>query len=329
MISDIFTEQGFPSSPLLFLAPMEGITSFEFRETLYRFAPPDFVATEFIRITGKKHSVKTLQRHNGIPLQIQFMASDENALTKSILFLKLKGVLQEDDWIDLNVGCPSRKVNSRGAGAALLLEPKKLLSLLHSLRSVHTGPLSMKTRIGYQGEEDFPAILEYLKEAPIDFLTLHARSKCAQYSGPIHYDCLAQAAESLHYPVIGNGDIWTAQDAMRMLQRTGVRGIMCGRGAIRNPFLFRQIQGGPPATRQELAEFLFSLLAAFEASPHRYVGRFKEFAGWFSQNELIGRAFFEQVKRLETLPQIEEVSKEFFGGRVTLHANERQSYCTE
>ncbi len=325
MTPDIFSKQELPTAPLLFLAPMEGVTSYEFRETLCAFAPPDFVATEFIRITGERHTVRSLRRHNQSRLQIQFMAADEKVLQKSILHLKTKGTLKDTDWLDLNVGCPSRRVNSRGAGAALLLEPARLLSFLHSLRSVHPGPLSMKTRIGYQGDEDFPALLNHLSDAPIDFITIHARSKCAHYSGPIHYDCLRLAVETLPFPVIGNGDIWSREDAQAMIDATGVRGLMCGRGVIRNPFLFREIRGGAQPTRQELARFLFSLLTAFQAAPRRYVGRFKEFAGWFSQNELIGRPYFELVKRLESLSDVEEASRAYFKEGVTRSSKKRLS----
>ena len=110
------------------------------------------------------------------------MASDPEHLRDHIVYVKDKGLLNEKSLIDLNVGCPSKRVNSRGAGAALLCEPKKLKDMICKVRDIHSGTLSVKTRVGYQSDEDYPEILQMLKDCPIDFISIHARTKQDGYS---------------------------------------------------------------------------------------------------------------------------------------------------
>ena len=185
------------------------------------------------------------------------------------------------------------------------------------MRSKHSGPLSIKTRIGYQNSEDFPEILKYLADTKIDFISIHARTKCAGYSDPINLDYLEQAVKTLPFPVIGNGDIWKVEDAWNMLNETGVRGVMCGRGAISNPFIFHDIKNklNPTSFKPEkklhrqkrLLDFALDLVEAnkvIEKKPGARIGTFKEFAIWFSKNPLIGRSFFQNIKRLNNWDEI-------------------------
>lgn len=308
------------TSPLLMLAPMEGLTNFGMRELLISQGSIDVVATEFVRITSARQRIAPFQRHTSTPLQIQFMASDIGAIRGVIENLKTREILFEDDWIDLNVGCPSRRVNSRGAGAALLLEPEKLMLMICQMREVHeTGLLSMKTRLGYNSSEEFPRILECLKGAPLDLITIHARSKCTAYDpNSLQIDKLKQAAEELPYPVIGNGDVTTPEAATRMLS-TGVSGVMCGRGALINPYLFCEIRAALEGRASDfddkdltpsLWQFALSYLHYLQGKEHAensnsQIGSFKEFATWLSRNPYIGRNFFDEIKRMSSLKEIE------------------------
>ncbi|MCI5065086.1 tRNA-dihydrouridine synthase family protein [bacterium] len=315
-----------PSSPLLLLAPMEGLTNFHMRELLLEIGGMDIVATEFIRITSAKQTLAPILRHDHrTPLQIQLMASESEALSGVIVHLKKKGILRDDDWIDLNVGCPSRKVNASGAGAALLKTPKKLSLMLTEMRRVHPdGKLSLKTRLGYNSSEDFPALLSVLQDTPIDLITLHARTRCDGYDpDALEYDKLALAVEMLPYPVIGNGEIFTPHRAKEMLSTTGVAGVMCGRGAMMNPYLFQDIrdhlrpspqQPEPHHRRAELYAFALAYLThlqAEEAKHHRSrVGPYKEFATWFSKNPLIGPSYFQGIKRAKDTAEIARLTAE-------------------
>jgi tRNA-dihydrouridine synthase B len=302
-------------SALLLLAPMEGITNFHFRDLIQKYAPADIVATEFIRITGPKQGIKALPNHN-CPLQVQLMASSAEDLSSSVKFLKLKKIITDDTWIDLNVGCPSKRVNAHGAGAALLCTPNKLTEIIKALRAVHSGTLSIKTRVGYQSAENFPQILEELANAPLDFISIHARTKQAGYTEPVNYEYLKLATKTLPYPVIGNGEIWNAEDAIKLLNTTAVAGLMCGRGAISNPYIFSDIRKAlnheaqiPNETRkQELINFSLELLKRYQEKP-KNIGLFKEFSFWLSRNPLIGKIHFDQIKRMQNFEEIESYLK--------------------
>ena len=302
------------TTPVLLLAPMEGITNHHFRTQIIKAGAPDIVATEFIRITGKNQKVKPFQRHS-CPLQIQIMGCSPEIIAGNLAFLQEKGIIYAEDWIDLNVGCPSRRVNAHGSGAALLKEPEKLASIISHLRKQHSGPLSIKTRVGYDSSSDFKEVLKILAEAELDFISIHARTKQAGYTPGINYEQLELAVETLPYPVIGNGDIWDAESATTMLEKTGVRGLMVGRGAVRDPFIFNSLRDKingitntqPPKKTADYILFARELLKRYETAglergkPDALVGTFKEFAGWLSKNPLVGKSFFENLKRLSTI----------------------------
>lgn len=314
---DIFTHHavGDTGQPVLMLAPMEGVTAHTFRDPLVKLGAVDMVATEFIRITSAKQKIEKPERYS-VPLQIQVMATEADMLSENILFLKERELLADTDWLDLNVGCPSKKVTAKGAGSALLCTPGRLVSIIEGMRSVHRGPLSIKTRIGYQKDENFPDILKALADCPLDFLTVHARTKMEGYTPGINLMRLEQAVKLLPYPVIGNGDVWQASDVLPMLE-TGVRGIMCGRGALRNPLIFNDIknllqnreEAAAEQRKAELLKFARTLcdnfLNARKSGRHPLnAGPYKEFGVWFSKNPLIGRSFFEDIKRIPDLQGI-------------------------
>lgn len=312
------------SQKRLFLAPMEGITNSIFRREICALGDVDVVATEFVRITGPKQKIAPFVRPHDRPLQIQLMASSPEDLKRCILFLKEREILFDTDWLDLNVGCPSRRVNAHGAGAALLLEPAKLSRIIESMRVVHSGVLSMKTRVGFHDDNAYRDLLLMLSEAPIDFLALHARTRCAGYKEPVNLDYLEKAVSTLPFPVIGNGDVWTAEDAWRMFEQTGVQGVMCGRGVIRNPFLFTEIKalyenrGVRTESSLGLYRFADRLLQRYEQHEKKQgaaIGRAKEFLTWFSKNPLVGSELFSEVKRLDTVSSIRVQMYRYFTER--------------
>jgi len=298
--------------PVLMLAPMEGITNRHFRDEICKHSSVDIVATEFIRITSSKQKIKPFPTHSA-PLQVQFMASNPEMLRDSIVFVKEKGLLNEESLIDLNVGCPSKRVNAHGAGAALLCEPNKLKDMILKVREVHSGTLSVKTRVGYQSDEDYPKILSMLEDCPLDFISIHARTKKDGYEAPVNLTYLKKAVEALPYPVIGNGEIWTAADAIKMIKETGVSGVMCGRGAVSNPFIFSEIKArleNKPSefSKEDLIKFIINLLRKYQSiekeTGRRYIGSAKELCVWLSKNPKLGRSFFQSIKRMNNIDEI-------------------------
>jgi tRNA-dihydrouridine synthase len=230
------------------------------------------------------------------------MASEGGALAGVITSMQTRGDLFEEDWIDLNVGCPSRRVNAHGAGAALLKQPRELERIVLALRAAHKGPLSIKTRLGFDSAEELKPLCGVFANLPIDFLTIHARTRCGGYHEAVRRDLLREVCSLLPFPVIGNGDIFSAADAREVLEDCGARGVMCGRGAVRNPLLFRQIQGEvftEEEHRNLIFDFATRLLIALkdDLGTTKACGPAKEFLGLLSQNPLIGRVLFERCKR--------------------------------
>ena len=319
-MSDIFSQYNVTDigHPVLMLAPMEGITGPSFRSLLTDLPGVDMVATEFVRITSTKQRIKPLPRYR-CPLQLQIMGTSPEILRGAVEYLQGRALLGDSDWLDLNVGCPSKRVTSKGAGSALLCTPHKLVDLIHTLRETHKGPLSIKTRVGFQSAEDYPNIISALADCPLDFISIHARTRADGYHNPVHLEHLAYAVQHLPYPVIGNGEVWTVHDALHMLKETGVRGVMCGRGATANPFLFCEIKAAlrgetapsdPTVQQERLYAFALRLCALYQEEglrvdkPQLRLGTFKEFCIWFSRNPLVGRQFFQDIKRAASLEEM-------------------------
>jgi tRNA-dihydrouridine synthase B len=319
---DIFKVKGIADrdSLVLMLAPMEGITNSVFRRLIVDIGSVDTVATEFVRITSERQTIRPFVRHK-VPLQIQLMGTDPDVLRQCVRFMYQNSLLEAGDWLDFNVGCPSRRVNSSGAGAALLKDPGRLREIVGGLREAHEGPLSVKTRLGFDEPNEFRDILNIYASCPLDFITVHARTRCGGYQAPVDHGRLREAVSTLPFPVIGNGDVFTPLDALRMAEQTGVRGIMVGRGAVQNPFIFREIRRlltGNEAldvpSREELLRFSIELLLGSQSrSPERSViGPFKEFGTWFSKNPQVGSGFFSAIKRITDVNELQSVIQGHF-----------------
>ncbi|MDC0358408.1 tRNA-dihydrouridine synthase, partial [Oligoflexia bacterium] len=171
----------------------------------------------------------------------------------------------------------------------------------------------------------FKLLLDCLSACPVDFATLHARRGTQSYANPIDLNALRLAAETLPFPVIGNGDIWTPADAVRMLSETKVRGLMCGRGAIANPYLFLDIRAAlnqdntcinNRAERQlELQQYTLKLLNEYEQASKKedlYTGAFKEACAWLDKNPLLGNGLFGAIKRLQSFEDIKAAIARYF-----------------
>jgi len=313
-----------PNEPVLLLAPMQGITTPVFREEVIKLGGVDLVATEFVRISHAKQNISSFKRHC-VPLQIQLMAAETEILVQALKNFLNHQLIKTGDWLDLNAGCPAKRVNSHGAGAALLNSPEKLRKMIDAMRQFWTGPLSIKIRLGYNSINEFSTILQALKNAPLDFITIHAKTRqestpLNQDSVPIHQECLALASEILPYPVIGNGELWTASQAIDLIKSCHLRGVMFGRPAIANPLIFSEFRNlwknlNPYNNQKKnLTQFMQNMLTSFknnEKKNQNICGAWKELAFWFSRNPLIGSQFFEKTKRLTTLTECEEILKEY------------------
>lgn len=229
--------------PYLLLAPMEGIGDRCFRKAMASVGGFDEAVTEFLRVPTNAH-VKSLSRqyHSNelapLPLAAQLMGSDPVLMAEMAVEIQNRGAPR----IDLNCGCPSNTVTGRGAGSSLLKDPSLLYTIAHAMVRAVSVPVTIKMRSGYEDTSLFKENLFAAQESGVRFITLHPRTKADGYGPPARWDLIAEAKSLLKIPLVGNGDILTVDDALKMLYSTRCDALMIGRGSVTNPFLFHQIR---------------------------------------------------------------------------------------
>jgi tRNA-dihydrouridine synthase len=144
--------------------------------------------------------------------------------------------------VDLNLGCPAPVVYRKCAGGGLLRDPEQIQSILGALREAIHLRFTVKTRVGFDSPEVFERLLPIYAGSGLDLLTVHGRTVSDHYHAPVRYDLIAEAVRSMPCPVLANGNVHSARSALEILQRTGARGLMIGRGAVRNPWIFDQFR---------------------------------------------------------------------------------------
>jgi tRNA-dihydrouridine synthase len=231
------------AAPLLALAPMQDVTTLQFMRVMARYGGPEVYWTEFFRVHGDSQPEKWIlesitKNPTGRPVVAQMIGNDIPALVRNAKLLQQYPVAA----IELNLGCPAPIVYRKCAGGGLLREPERIDAILSALRDAVTIPFTVKTRIGFESPEEFAALLPIFAKHPIDLLTIHARTVKQMYRPGVRYDLIGQAARALKCPVLANGNVHSAAQARQLLAETGVRGLMIGRGAIRNPWLFDHVR---------------------------------------------------------------------------------------
>ena len=295
-------------APVLSLAPMQDVTTLQFMRVIARYGGPDVYWTEYFRVHGDSKPEKWIldsitKNPTGRPVIAQLIGNDIPALVRNARELQQYPVAA----IDLNLGCPAPIVYRKCAGGGLLREPQKIDAILGALRDAVTIPFTVKTRIGFESPGEFDELLKLFAKHPIDLLTVHARTVKQMYRPGVRYDLIAQAARELRCPVLANGNVHGAPQAQTLIAGTGVRGLMIGRGAIRNPWLFDQIRaqlrGEPvilPTGRQVLA--YVRELWENEITPgvkeSSQVMRMKKFMNFIGEG--VGEKFLHDIRRVHT-----------------------------
>ncbi|MBO7522175.1 MAG: tRNA-dihydrouridine synthase family protein, partial [Opitutales bacterium] len=221
-------------------------------------------------------------------------------------------------YLDLNIGCPAPKVYRKNVGGGLLKEPKKIRSILKAMRENWGGFLSVKTRLGFDSADALEEIVGIINESGADFFTLHGRTVRQLYRGAADYGAIKKAVKLSKIPVIANGDLTSAKKALQVAEFTGARGVMIGRHAVRNPWIFRQIK-----ELQEGREiFLPTLADAYEYAEkiHEHIiksnpqircadGRMKKFLNFIGLGIDEGGAFLNEMRRAKGIANLFEVCK--------------------
>lgn len=221
---------------------MEGITQASIRSLYLDRGGLGLVCTEFVRISRAPLSAAQLerevQRDPRAKLSVQVMGNEAEKMAEAARVLEDAGA----DIIDVNMGCPMPRVVRKGVGAAMLKDPDLAARVVGMMREATLGKLSVKIRAGYDDAEGIVELARRLESEDIDFLTVHPRRRADFYRGVSDWRIVRKLASELSIPVIGNGDVFSASDALRLKEEAGVAGIMIGRPALRNPFIFEQIE---------------------------------------------------------------------------------------
>ena len=296
------------TAPLLALAPMQDVTTLPFMRVMERYGGPEVYWTEYFRVHGdsrpEKWILESITRNpTGRPVVAQLIGNDIPALVRTAKLLQQLPVAA----IDLNLGCPAPIVYRKCAGGGLLREPQKIDAILGALREAVTIPFTVKTRIGFATPSEFDALLGLFTRHPIDLLTVHARTVAQGYRPGVRYDLIAQAARELKCPVLANGNVYSAAQARQLLAETSARGLMIGRGAIRNPWLFGQIRAGLRGeeiafpTGRDVLDYIRALWDQ-EITPGTrelaQVQRMKKFMNFIGEG--IGEEFLFAIRRVAT-----------------------------
>ena len=302
---------------------MEGVTNAAVREVLASYGPVGLLCTEFVRISGGRISRSYLRRQveklPGVPLSVQVMGNDPELMAEAGQVVASAGA----DVVDLNLGCPTNGAARKGVGAALLKHPELLARLLTTMRRSVPGLLSAKLRAGFDTTDDALRNARLVEESGLDYLAVHPRRRVDHYNGSADWRIVALIRRELGIPVIGNGDIWYAESALRMFEQTGCDAVMLGRPALRNPWIFRQISealAGRALFRPSGADLALHLrriaagLAARADDPTQSpLGPLKEQLGYLCRSVPDGIVLQRRLQRLPTLSLFLEAADEAFG----------------
>jgi tRNA-dihydrouridine synthase B len=297
----------------LVLAPMAGVSVQAFRRQGRRYGA-GLVCSEMVSVAGIQHRNERTLGYLRVgadehPLAIQIFGSDPGAMAEAARMVEAAGA----DVVDMNFGCPVRKVTKTGAGASLLDDPDLACRLVGAVASATSLPVSVKMRRGVEnGSRRCLDVGPRLVEAGASSLTLHPRSAKQMYTGTADHSLTAELVELVDVPVIASGDVTSRARAQSVLATTGAAAVMVGRAAQGNPWVLREIMGDEtePSPEEVVAELvLFMRETVRELGAQRAFGFLKKFYGWYLGRGRFPRPFKQE---LVTLPSLEQVERRLF-----------------
>lgn len=308
-------------TPLVALAPMQDVTDLPFWKLMARYGGADIYYTEYFRVHPTSNLEKWIlesitKNPTGRPVIAQMIGNDIPALVRTAKELQKYPVVA----VDLNLGCPAPVVYRKCAGGGLLREPQKVDAILCALRDAISIKFTVKTRIGFDSSEVFDSLLPIFAKHKIDLLTVHGRTVKEMYRSEVHYDFIARAAAELPFPVLANGNVYSAEKAGEVLKLTGAKGLMIGRGAIRNPWLFHQIrqhQRGEPLfipNGHDVLNYvrdLFETVRPPQIQESAHVQKMKKYMNYIGLGVEPTGQFLHQIRRVTTEVDFLRICKEF------------------
>ena len=303
----------------LILAPMAGVSEAPFRQ-ICRAAGADVVLSEFLSSEAIRRRIRNTLEGAEFeacerPIGIQIYGADPNAMAEAA------GLITEHyqpEFIDINFGCPVKKVVQRNGGSGCLRDLDLVDRIIRAVVSVTHLPVTVKTRSGWNDETRDPVTIALrMQDAGARAFTLHARTRTQMFSGRADWDDIARVTEALDIPVIGNGDVQSAEDVVRMRAHTGCAGVMIGRGAFGNPWLFRDaralLAGKPvPAAADAAERFRMALQHArlalrLQGDSRKTVLEFRKHLGWYTKGLHGASDLRQQLFQIESIAEAEAI----------------------
>jgi tRNA-dihydrouridine synthase B len=310
------------SFPLI-LAPMAGISEAPFRQICRRMGA-DVVLSEFLSSEAIRRRIRTTLEGAEFesverPIGIQIYGADPNAMAEAAGLITQH---YQPEFIDINFGCPVKKVVQRNGGSGCLRDMDLVVGIIRSVIGATHLPVTVKTRSGWNDETRDPvSIALKMQDAGAQAFTLHARTRTQMFSGKADWDEIARVVEALDIPVIGNGDLETPADILRMREHTRCAGAMIGRGAFGNPWLFRDGQAllaGNPAPAAPSAEERFTvaldharLAIRLQGDSRRTVLEFRKHLGWYTRGLHGSSALRQRLFQIESIGEAEAIFLEY------------------
>jgi nifR3 family TIM-barrel protein len=306
--------------PAHILAPMAGITDTVFRRFIKRLGGCGLIMTEFVSSEGMIRQNFRSQRYlyyteEERPISAQIFGADPAHMAEAARQIEDLGF----DLVDLNLGCPAKKVVKCG-GSGLLRDLPLLEKILRAIRAAVKIPYTIKFRSGWSDEEIVALQVARLAEdCGAEALAIHPRTRVQGYSGRARWEIIQQVKQAVRIPVIGNGDVFKPQDALAMHEQTGCDGVMIGRAAASNPWIFRQLaeffatgtyREPADADRYELIRTYYSMLVTEEIPGA--IGKMKQFASWFTHGVRNGTELRRQVQSARDTGEVLERVDAFF-----------------
>jgi tRNA-dihydrouridine synthase B len=289
----VFTIRDVVIDPPLVLAPIAGHTDTLFRQVIKGFGGCGLVVSELVSTEGmtrRQTQRPDLTRFEEAerPVSIQIFGSDSARMAESARMVEAMGA----DIVDINLGCPVKKVVRQGGGSNLLRDLPLMEKIFKAVRKAIKIPLTIKIRSGWDRSSiNAVEVLKLAEDCGVDGLAIHGRTRCDLFSGTADWQVIARVKEQSRIPIMGNGDVMAPADAERMFRETGVDGVMIGRGVLSNPWLIRQCwdhlcgKTVKQASLNERIEFITEFLQKVcrETPSPVALGRIKKIGGYLSK----------------------------------------------
>jgi tRNA-dihydrouridine synthase B len=304
--------------PPLALAPMAEVTDTHYRSLIKELGGTGLVVSEFISaegLTRKNSRSRAMLAYSETerPVAIQIYGGDPDRMDDAAAIVEAEGI----DIVDINMGCPVKKVVNSGAGSALLKDFDKAARVVEKIRKRVRIPVTVKVRKGWESDDVIP-LLKRFEEIGVAAVAVHGRTRNEAYTGASDWAYIAEVRKALKIPVFGNGDVKTPADALRMFEETGCHGVMIGRAALHNPFIFRDIHAyasGLPVIdeMQRRIEAMQRYLSKIDAAPQLdkwKLHKARTVIGWFSKGIAHGKNLRQGLADIATVADAQRLLDE-------------------